>query len=71
MVGGRAGWVYKHTYAIGGGFYGLLRDIEVEVPRTDSERDFEFAYGDWNWNILSRPVEISIFRRKLWSVLVD
>ena len=30
IVGGRGGWIYKHTYAIGGGFYGLLRDIEVE-----------------------------------------
>ena len=45
MVGGRGGWIYKHTYAIGGGFYGLLRDIEVEVPLTGSQRDFEFAYG--------------------------
>ena len=27
MVGGRGGWIYKHTYAIGGGLYGLLRDI--------------------------------------------
>ena len=42
MVGGRAGWIYKHRYAIGGGFYGLLRDIEVEVPYS-SERGFEFS----------------------------
>ena len=41
IVGGRAGWIYKHTYAIGGGFYGLLRDIEP----SDSERYFEFAYS--------------------------
>ena len=55
MVGGRAGWVYKHTYAIGGGFYGLLRDIEVEVPRTDSERDFEFAYGGLELEYIIAP----------------
>ena len=41
MVGGRAGWIYNHTYAIGGGFYGLLRDIKP----SDSEREFEFAYS--------------------------
>ena len=41
IIGGRAGWIYKHTYAIGGGFYGLLRDIEP----SDSEREFEFAYS--------------------------
>ncbi len=55
MVGGRGGWIYKHTYAIGGGFYGLLRDIEVEVPRTNSERDFEFAYGGLELEYIIAP----------------
>ena len=45
MVGGRAGWIYKHRYAIGGGFYGLLRDVEVEVSGSEREREFEFAYS--------------------------
>lgn len=55
MVGGRGGWIYKHTYAIGGGFYGLLRDIEVEVPLTGSQRDFEFAYGGLELEYIIAP----------------
>lgn len=54
MIGGRGGWVYKHTYAIGGGFYGLLRDIEVEVPDAP-ERDFEFAYSGLELEYMLAP----------------
>ena len=54
LVGGRGGWVYKHKYAIGGGFYGLLRDIEVEVPDA-SERDFEFAYSGLELEYIVAP----------------
>ena len=53
MVGGRGGWIYKHKYAIGGGFYGLLRDIEVEV--SGSERDFEFAYSGLELEYITAP----------------
>ena len=53
MVGGQGGWVYKHTFAIGGGFYGLLRDIAVEAP--GSERDFEFAYGGLELEYIIAP----------------
>ena len=49
-VGGRAGWIYKHTYAIGGGFYGLLRDIQ-----SDSEREFEFAYSGLELEYIIAP----------------
>jgi hypothetical protein len=51
IVGGRGGWIYKHTYAIGGGFYGLLRDIEP----SDSERDFEFAYSGLELEYIIAP----------------
>ena len=51
MVGGRAGWIYKHTYAIGGGFYGLLRDIKP----SDSEREFEFAYSGLELEYIINP----------------
>ena len=51
MVGGRAGWIYKHTYAIGGGFYGLLRDIKP----SDSEREFEFAYSGLELEYILAP----------------
>lgn len=54
MVGGRAGWIYNHTYAIGGGFYGLLRDIEVEVPDSP-EREFEFAYSGLELEYIIAP----------------
>lgn len=54
IVGGRAGWIYKHTYAIGGGFYGLLRDIEVEVPESP-EREFEFAYSGLELEYIIAP----------------
>ena len=54
MVGGQGGWVYKHTYAIGGGFYGLLRDIEVEEPDAP-ERDFEFAYSGLELEYILAP----------------
>ena len=50
MVGGRAGWIYKHTYAMGGGFYGLLRDIQ-----SDSEREFEFAYSGLELEYIIAP----------------
>ena len=53
MVGGRAGWIYKHTYAIGGGFYGLLRDIEVET--SSFEREFEFAYSGLELEYIIAP----------------
>ncbi len=53
MVGGRGGWIYKHTLAIGGGFYGLLRDIEVETSR--AERDFEFAYSGLELEYIIAP----------------
>ena len=53
MVGGRAGWIYKHTYAIGGGFYGLLRDIEVET--SGFEREFEFAYSGLELEYIIAP----------------
>ena len=56
MVGGRAGWIYKHRYAIGGGFYGLLRDIEVEVPYP-SERGFEFAYDGVEFEYIPDSLE--------------
>ena len=51
MIGGRAGWIYKHTYAIGGGFYGLLRDIKP----ADSEREFEFAYSGLELEYILAP----------------
>lgn len=54
MVGGRAGWIYKHTYAIGGGLYGLLRDIEIEVPDSP-EREFEFAYSGLELEYIIAP----------------
>ena len=54
MVGGRAGWIYKHTYAIGGGLYGLLRDIEMEVPDSP-EREFEFAYSGLELEYIIAP----------------
>ena len=53
IVGGRAGWIYKHTYAIGGGFYGLLRDIEAET--SGSEREFEFAYSGLELEYIMAP----------------
>ena len=59
MVGGRGGWIYKHTYAIGGGLYGLLRDISPP----DSERDFEFAYSGLELEYIvapSRDVHLSV-----------
>ena len=59
MVGGRGGWIYKHTYAIGGGLYGLLRDISP----SDSERDFEFAYSGLELEYIvapSRDVHFSV-----------
>ena len=55
IVGGRGGWSYKHTYAIGGGFYGLLRDIAVEVPDSDFQREFEFAYGGLELEYIIAP----------------
>ena len=54
IVGGRGGWIYKHTYAIGGGFYGLLRDIEVEEPDSP-EREFEFAYSGLELEYIVAP----------------
>ena len=54
MVGGQGGWIYKHTYAIGGGFYGLLRDIGVEVSDS-AEREFEFAYGGLELEYIIAP----------------
>ena len=59
MVGGRGGWIYKHTYAVGGGLYGLLRDISP----ADSERDFEFAYSGLELEYIvapSRDVHFSV-----------
>ena len=53
IIGGRAGWIYKHTYAIGGGFYGLLRDIEVET--SGFEREFEFAYSGLELEYIIAP----------------
>ena len=53
IVGGRGGWIYKHTYAIGGGFYGLLRDIEVE--NSGYEREFEFAYSGLELEYIIAP----------------
>ena len=61
-IGGQGGWVYKHTYTIGGGFYGLLRDIAVEVPDAP-EREFEFAYGGLELGYIlapSRDVHLSL-----------
>ena len=54
IVGGRAGWIYKHTYAIGGGFYGLLRDIEADEPDAP-EREFEFAYSGLELEYIVAP----------------
>ena len=53
IVGGRGGWIYKHTYAIGGGFYGLLRDIEAET--SGYEREFEFAYSGLELEYIIAP----------------
>lgn len=53
IVGGRAGWVYNHTYAIGGGFYGLLRDVETET--SGPEREFEFAYSGLELEYIIAP----------------
>ena len=54
LIGGRGGWVYNHKYAIGGGFYGLLRDIEVEISDAP-ERDFEFAYSGLELEYILAP----------------
>ncbi len=51
IVGGRGGWIYKHRYAIGGGFYGLLRDIKSSDP----EREFEFAYSGLELEYIIAP----------------
>ena len=51
MIGGRGGWIYKHTYSIGGGLYGLLRDISPP----DSNRDYEFAYSGLELEYIVAP----------------
>ena len=63
MIGGRGGWIYKHTYAIGGGLYGLLRDVEVETAGSERHRDFEFAYSGVELEYIiapSRDVHLSV-----------
>ena len=56
IVGGRGGWISKQTFAIGGGFYGLLRDIETED--SGFERDFEFAYGGLELEYIIAPRQV-------------
>ena len=54
MVGGRAGWIYKHTYAIGGW---ILRLAQRHRGRdvADSEREFEFAYSGLELEYILAP----------------
>lgn len=53
MIGGRGGWFYKHRYAVGGGLYGLLRDISP--PDSERNRDFEFAYSGLELEYIIAP----------------
>jgi hypothetical protein len=47
MVGGRGGWIFNHSMALGGGLYGVVN--EVDAPKSalplEGPLDIEFGYG--------------------------
>ena len=43
LIGGHGGWIINPSFSVGGGFYGLLRDIEVEGE--SSAEELELGYG--------------------------
>ena len=56
IVGGRGGWICGHTFIIGGGLYGLLRDVEVDDA--GAERNFEFAYSGLELEYIILPRQV-------------
>ncbi len=35
LVGGRGGWIINHSFIIGGGGYGLVNNIDANIPQPD------------------------------------
>ena len=44
MIGGRGGFIFNHQLVLGGGGYGLVNDVPVEIT-PDSTRYLNFGYG--------------------------
>jgi hypothetical protein len=57
MVGGRGGWIFSHSMALGGGLYGLVN--EVDAPKSalpfEGPLDIEFGYGGFEAEYILHP----------------
>jgi hypothetical protein len=45
FIGGRGGWSFDHTFAIGVGGYTLLNDINARIPDTSGNHLMTMSYG--------------------------
>ncbi len=45
LVGGKGAWIINHTFAIGGGGYGLANNIETNGPTYYTRPVLNFGYG--------------------------
>lgn len=48
FIGGRGGWTFDHTYAIGIGGYTLLNDIQARIPDTSGNYLMTMSYGGFD-----------------------
>ena len=55
LVGGRGGWIINHTFAIGGGGYGLASDIKIDG------NDLQMDYGGFELEYIWRSDKVVHF----------
>lgn len=57
LVGGRGGWIINHTFVIGGGGYGLVNQVNADVPDTT----ISFGYGGGELEYIVRSDDVLHF----------
>jgi hypothetical protein len=63
MVGGRGGWIINHSFIIGGGGYGLVKDIRSDaiIPGIYTMPYLNFGYGGFELEYIIRSDKLIHF----------
>ncbi len=59
FTGGRGGWIINHTFAVGGGGYGLITRVDTDLQSTGSNDLFlDLEYGGFEMEYIHNSDEI-------------
>ncbi len=61
LAGGRFGWVVNHRYVLGLGGYGVVNDIEVSDPDSNTRPDVMMSYGGAELEYVVQPAALVHF----------